>query len=82
MVRSTIPDLELWPNPAQSSIWVKSPYPNGFVVVTDVLGREVRRQQAETTLTTIARNQLPAGVYWVQWTGDQGMSQMEKVVWK
>ncbi len=82
VVRSTIPDLELWPNPAQSSIWVKSPYPNGFVVVTDVLGREVRRQQAETTLTTIARNQLPAGVYWVQWTGDQGMSQMEKVVWK
>jgi hypothetical protein len=74
--------LEIWPNPTGSSLWVKSPYPSGAVSIMDAFGQVVHRQTVQSFVTIIHKNQLTPGIYWVQWVGDHGVSQLRKVIWE
>ncbi len=82
VVSLQLPSLEIWPNPSADAIWVKSPYPNGAVMITDALGRAVHRLSVQSLVSTIYKNQISPGIYWIQWMGDQGVSRMEKVIWE
>lgn len=65
-IRETI---KISPNPAFSTFTLQlssSPVTETYLLLYDALGREVKRELITTQLTTLNRNQLPAGIYYWQ----------------
>ena len=64
----------LWPNPAQSELRIEnlSGRPIGEIRLTDLTGRLLLRQQAESGSCTLPVAGLPQGLYLLHIRGEQG----------
>ena len=56
---STVESVNVYPNPAQGQVTVEG---NGLMVITNILGQEVLRQEIEEKATV----ELPTGMYIVR----------------
>lgn len=73
--KETIPGLEVFPNPATSYVTVKFDNSEAVlhqVVLTDINGKVIRQQRTREAQTRIDTDALPAGVYLLQITSDNG----------
>jgi hypothetical protein len=61
--------LSTYPNPAQNILNVKTPENNGTLRLTDVQGRQIFVQNVADTNHQIEMQQLPAGIYVLQFVG-------------
>ncbi len=78
------PAFDLYPNPAVGSVFAFFKNENrsgGAFTLFDALGRVKWTGKANGASTEIRRNNLPDGVYWLRWEGDDGGVQLVKVVW-
>ena len=66
--------MRIWPNPAQTEINIEclSGNPIGEIRLTDLTGRLLHRQKAESGSCTLSVAGLPQGLYLLQLRGEHG----------
>ncbi|MBR4512544.1 MAG: T9SS type A sorting domain-containing protein [Bacteroidales bacterium] len=73
--------MRIWPNPAQTELHIEniSDAPIGEIRLTDLTGRLLQRQAAESGQVTLHVSELPKGLYLLHIRNEQG-SQVHKFV--
>ena len=80
-----VSSVSLAPNPATTSFTLQlssSPITETHLLLYDALGREVKREQIISTITTLQRNQLPAGIYYWQLQSGSAMAGRGKIIFE
>ena len=74
--------VNFFPNPVSTTLSWKagSSVSSGVVVITDMLGREVRRSVVTADKTGIDVSDLPSGVYLAKLVRDRSFSKLHKVI--
>jgi hypothetical protein len=75
--------LSLFPNPCTTTFTIQlatSPSAETYFQLYDALGRQVKREEINSTTTTIHRNNLPSGIYFWQLTERNKILERGKVV--
>lgn len=82
---STSPDFDVYPNPAEGSVFVFFKNDNqrgGVFTLFDALGRLKWTGKTNGKSVEIRRGNLPPGLYWLRWEDEDGQMQVVKVVWQ
>ncbi len=65
----TMPDVEIYPNPAQSTLGVTSNYPIDQLEILNVVGQQLRNTTPQAKQTEITIGDLPKGMYLLRING-------------
>ena len=67
--------LTIYPNPATEQIRIEGGLGKGQILIFSALGQELINQTVDGTTAEISIQGLPAGTYWGQWLGGEGVRQ-------
>lgn len=82
-LESSLPSIEVQPNPASHEVLLTLPAGTSQVTLFDVLGKPQQQLQIKGSTVRMERGPLPSGVYWLSAHDRQGRAVgIGKVIWR
>jgi hypothetical protein len=72
--------ISVYPNPAHDEVNVTAANKITGITITNLLGQQMRAMQYGSTAVRVDMRELPAGVYFMKVTDEEGMQTVERII--